>query len=92
MRMAVNPKLAEIWENRGRVWFNKGDLKRALEDFDQALQLNPRFVDALAGRGATYLRLGRVAEAERDFARCRELGGGLTPEIERLWREMKDRK
>jgi hypothetical protein len=38
------------------------------------------------------MRLGRIAEAESDFARCLELGGSLTPEIERLRREMKDRK
>ncbi len=46
---------------------------------------------SLAARGATYLRLGRLGEAERDFARCRELGGSLTPQIEGLWREMKER-
>jgi Flp pilus assembly protein TadD len=79
-----------VWENRGRAWFARGDLTRALADFDQALQLNPRFAEALAARGATYLRLGRVAEAERDFTRCRELGGSLTPEIERLRRAVKE--
>jgi hypothetical protein len=32
---------------------------------------------------------GKLAEAEADFARCRALGGTLTPEIERLLLEMK---
>jgi hypothetical protein len=34
---------------------------------------------------------GRLAEAEADFARCRELGGMVQPEAEKLLREVKER-
>jgi hypothetical protein len=34
---------------------------------------------------------GKLAEAEADFARCRALGGSLTPQAERLLQELKRR-
>jgi hypothetical protein len=53
------------------------------------LRLNARLADAYASRGISWLALGKLAEAESDFTRCRELGGSLKPEAERLWREAK---
>ena len=83
----LDPQLPGVWDNRARVWFSQGEFTRALEDFDQALRLNPRFAAALAGRGVTRLRLGQVTEAERDFARCREISGDLPPYAAEVWRE-----
>ncbi|MCI0390589.1 MAG: hypothetical protein MOB07_17730 [Acidobacteria bacterium] len=68
----------------------KGDLDGALRDFDQALALNPRLVGALISRGL-LLWLGRLPEAEADFARFRELGGRLKPGGDQLWCEAKER-
>jgi hypothetical protein len=35
---------------------------------------------------------GKLAEAESDIARCRELGGRLRLEAERMWREVKEKR
>jgi Flp pilus assembly protein TadD len=52
------------------LWAARGDLARALSDFDRALELNPHFADAYAQRGLARLRRGDEAGAARDFAQC----------------------
>jgi tetratricopeptide (TPR) repeat protein len=46
----------------------------ALSALDRALQLNPRYVEALLNRAVVLNSLGRSAEAADAFARARELG------------------
>jgi Flp pilus assembly protein TadD len=46
-----------------------GRLKQALRDFNRVLRLAPGDPDALEKRGCIYHRLGRRAEAARDFTR-----------------------
>ncbi|OJH39338.1 tetratricopeptide repeat protein [Cystobacter ferrugineus] len=46
---------------------------KALEYFNQALQLNPEDTAALINRGEVHLRLGNTLEAARDFSRVVEL-------------------
>ena len=45
----------------------------ALTSFDQALELSPKLVWALAGRGAAHLQLKRYGEALKDFSKVIEL-------------------
>jgi len=87
--LPLNPKLAEALNHRGVVWFVKGNFKRAVADFEQALKLKPRLAEAYGNRGLVWLLLGWPQEAEADFTRCRELGGTLKPDAEKLLREMK---
>ncbi len=49
---------AEDFFKRGVEKFLKGDYKGAIEDFDQALQLNPNSVDAYGNRCVACYRLG----------------------------------
>jgi tetratricopeptide (TPR) repeat protein len=74
------------------VWFAKGDFRRAIADYDQALKLDPRLAGAYCSRGVTWLAQGKPAEAEADIARCRSLGGAPKPEAEALLRELKGRR
>jgi tetratricopeptide (TPR) repeat protein len=46
----------------------------ALGAFDQALQLNPRYVEAYLNRAVLLNELGRTEAAEADIARAAELG------------------
>lgn len=50
--------------------------ERALEAFDQALSLNPCYVEANLHRGIVLAHLGRDEEAATAFAAARESGGG----------------
>lgn len=44
-----------------------GQHERALEEFDRALALNPRYIEAHIHRGIALSELGRVADAETAF-------------------------
>ena len=90
--LALDPKLTDAWVHRGVVWCAKRDFTRAIVDFDEALRLNPRLADVYVNRGVAWLIQGNLKEAEADFARCRALGGTLTPEAEQLLREVKGRR
>lgn len=46
----------------------------ALEEFDRALELNPRYVDAHLNRAVTLNDLGRTADASAAFAAAQGLG------------------
>lgn len=61
-----------------------GQPQRALSELDRALELNPRYVEALIHRGLVLNELGRTEEAEEAFARAtsqleRSTGGLPTP-------------
>src|SRR5262249_26631061 len=45
----------------------------ALEEYKKALAINPRDADALTGRGGTYERMGRIADAEATFQKAAAL-------------------
>jgi tetratricopeptide (TPR) repeat protein len=47
-----------------------GHTERALEQFDRALDLNPRYLEALIHRGLLLNQLGRSTEAEECFRRA----------------------
>ena len=47
-----------------------GQPQRALRELDRALELNPRYVEALIHRGLVLNELGRTEEAEEAFARA----------------------
>ena len=49
--------------------------ERALAAFERALELNPRYAEALVHRGIVLARLGREPEANEAFARARDADG-----------------
>jgi tetratricopeptide (TPR) repeat protein len=52
-----------------------GQSERALEAFDTALTLNPRYIEALIHRGVVLNELGRGDEAEAAFRRAQAAAG-----------------
>ena len=82
--LKLDSRSAIALHTRGKVWLQKGDLVRTLADFDKAVIINPHEAYLLCSRGLVLIQMNRLEEAERDCARCRELGGTLTPEAEQL--------
>lgn len=62
-----NIDLATAFKNRGNAYDDKGRYDRALEDYDQAVTINPHDADALNNRGTTHSAMGHYDLAIRDY-------------------------
>jgi len=62
--VAYCPTWAEAWNQRAYVKFLQEDHAAALVDVERALELAPRHVAALSGKGLILMRLGRDAEGD----------------------------
>src|SRR5262249_28158541 len=60
--------LALAFNNRGIAYEQKGDLDRAIQDFDQAIKLKRNYVGALNNRANIYDRKGDVDRAIQDYS------------------------
>jgi len=66
---------ADAHQLLGLSYHMVGRSETALESFNRALGLNPRYVEAHIHRGIVLSDLGRTEEAERAFSEAREWGG-----------------
>jgi tetratricopeptide (TPR) repeat protein len=60
-------RLATAFNNRGVAYKFKGEHDRALEDYDQAILLNPSFANAYNNRGVIYRLKGEYDRAIADY-------------------------
>lgn len=72
-----NPANAYLYGNRGLMLLRQGDYRKALEDFDANLKIQPKNARALYGRGVAEARLNKRAESDRDIAAA----AALAPQI-----------
>ena len=66
-RQDVPRRLAIAFNNRGYAFKFKGDYDRALEDYDQAILLNPAYANAYNNRGVIYRLKGEYDRAIADY-------------------------
>jgi len=67
---------ARDYYNRGVMRYQKGDFKRAQEDFSQALELEPGDILSLNNRGGSFLAMGDLSNARKDYTRALEIEKG----------------
>ena len=63
---------------RGDSYAEEGLYERAIQEYDEAIRLERDHARAYYKRGLAYEALGKTIEAERDFAKAKELGDDLT--------------
>jgi lipoprotein NlpI len=68
-------KLSELFQGRGLRYYRKRDLDRAIQDYDQAIRLDPQNGNAILNRGNAYNRKGEYDRALKDFDAGIRLGG-----------------
>ena len=52
---------------RGNDWAERGELERAIADYDAAICINPLFKEALVNRGVVWARKGDLDRAIADY-------------------------
>jgi tetratricopeptide (TPR) repeat protein len=72
--IALNPKNARGYCNRGLAQTKMGQLNQAISDYSKALDLNPMDADAYFDRGTAYYYKGQYDQACSDWKRACELG------------------
>ena len=73
----TNPDDPAAWFTKGAIQqLEEGDLEGAIESYNRALELDPRYLKALFNRGFAYKDLGRLEEARLDFAQIVVYNGG----------------
>lgn len=72
--VATGKAFADAYHLLGLAYALVGQREEALEEFDRALALNPRYVDAHLNRAVTLNDLGRTDEAMAGFAAAQGLG------------------
>lgn len=85
---------------RGMYYAQMKDAKKAFEDFDAALQINPRSIEAYGARGMLYGATGDLTKASADFLKLFSLAPsqesmkaaltGLAPVFIRKWSDAKN--
>ena len=71
-------KLALSHSENGQAFSKSGDYDKALDEFNQAIRLNPGLAAAYYNRGEIYFKRGDYAQAIRDFTRTVEIAPDYT--------------
>jgi curved DNA-binding protein CbpA len=64
---------AKSYRARGIFAYRNGDLNGAIADFDQAIQLDPKFAAAYIDRGIVFYRLRKFERAFADISQAKRL-------------------
>lgn len=67
------PNIPAPFQHRGELYAKKGEDRRAIEDFNKALEIDPEFVPALVSRGNAFVRIGAIKLAMKDYSRALEI-------------------
>ena len=70
---------AKFYNNRGTAYGEKGQYDQAIMDFNQAIEINPRYIKAYNNRGIVYRLRGQYDRAISDFNKAIEMNS-LDPE------------
>jgi tetratricopeptide (TPR) repeat protein len=60
-------KLAEAFDHRGAAYRSQGEYSLAIQDYNQAIKLNPKFAQAYNNRGVAYDHKGEFDRALQDL-------------------------
>ena len=70
------PNSADAFSDRAVAYQSEGQYDRAIQDFDEAIRLNPQDEQAFRNRGAVKKKKGDVAGSDADFAKANALCRG----------------
>lgn len=71
--LAVDPKYYLGYSNRGKVWFERQDFRKAIADYTLAIDIRSDIATIWVNRGAAYATIGQLEQALQDLNRAKEL-------------------
>ena len=71
--IAAKPDLALAWNARGYAYLILSDHASAIQNFDRAIELNPKYANAYRNRGAARRASGDAQGSADDLMRAKEL-------------------
>jgi tetratricopeptide (TPR) repeat protein len=63
----LNSKDSLAYNNRGWCYFNLAQYNEAIANYNQAIELNPQYIQAYYNRGLAYESNKQLEEAKEDF-------------------------
>ena len=69
----LNPEVANIYYNRGKVYHAKREMDNAIQDYSKVIELNPEAYDVYVNRGNAYSYRGVFDLAMQDYSKAIEL-------------------
>jgi len=66
----VAPSGQQIHNNLGDVYARQGDLPKAVEEFQKAIEINPNYADAYHNLANTYQQMGQLDLAIEDYQKA----------------------
>ncbi len=71
--ISKSPEKPRPYVVRGFVYYNLGQLDKAIDDFSKALELNPKYKDAYNNRSIAYCQLNQFDKAIGDYTKAIDL-------------------
>ena len=65
--IVLDPKSADAYCQRGRMWSKKREYDKAIADFDKSLRINPKDSSAYSERGFAWKNKGEYERAIADY-------------------------
>ena len=72
-RLPEEPVDANGFRDRGNRYSRHGNYERAIQDYNQAIELEPEFADTYYDRGCSFYEIGMYDEAVADLSQAIEL-------------------
>ena len=73
----VSPSGPNIHNNLGDVYARQGNMQKAIEEFQKAIEINPNYADAFHNLANTYQRTGMIQEAADSYKKAIEINPRL---------------
>jgi len=74
--------MAWAYQGRGTALMMKGEIAKAVEDFNRAIELDSQLVWAYFNRGLSRVYLGNERDAQKDFGECLKLRPDLKAQLD----------
>ncbi len=80
----VAPSGQNIHNNLGDVYARQGDMQKAIEEFQKAIEINPNYADAYHNLANTYQQIGELDLAKENYEKALSINPNLWQSCQNL--------